>query len=103
MIELKFLADLAKGAKPASQASLAKMLASSLRQEIDLLAMDLYDFAGLQLDQSRPFYGANAPAAVGSSDAQVAAARYLNSRAWTVFGGTNEVQANILASAALGL
>jgi alkylation response protein AidB-like acyl-CoA dehydrogenase len=103
MIELKFLADMAKGHKPASQASLAKMLASSLRQDIDLLAMDLHDFAGLQLESARPFYGANAPAPVGSSEAQVAAARYLNSRAWTIFGGSNEVQANILASAALGL
>lgn len=103
MIELKFLADLAKGTKPSSQASLAKMLASSLRQEIDLLAMDLHDFAGLQLDPARPFYGADAPAPVGSSEAQVSAARYLNSRAWTVFGGTNEIQANILAGAALGL
>lgn len=103
MIELKFLADMAKGAKPATQASLAKMLASSLRQEIDQLAMDLHDFAGLQLDPTRPFYGSNVPGPVGSKEAQVAAARYLNSRAWTVFGGSNEVQANILAGAALGL
>jgi alkylation response protein AidB-like acyl-CoA dehydrogenase len=40
---------------------------------------------------------------VHSLDAQLAAPRYLNSRAWTIFGGSNEVQANIIAKTVLGL
>ena len=40
---------------------------------------------------------------VHSKAAQVAAARYLNSRAWTIFGGTNEVQSTIIARTVLGL
>lgn len=103
MIELKFVADQAKGIKPGPQTSLSKLLASNLRQKIDLLAVDLHDVLGLQLDTARPLYGPDAPAPISTHGAQVAAARYLNSRAWTVFGGTNEVQSNIIAQTVLGL
>ncbi|MFM5930511.1 MAG: acyl-CoA dehydrogenase family protein [Novosphingobium sp.] len=103
MIELRIVADLAKGRTPGPQTSLTKLLASNLRQEIDLLAVDLFGAAGLQLDPSRPLYGDNGPEPIHSADAQVASARYLNSRAWTIFGGSNEVQANIIARSVLGL
>ncbi|MCJ2178728.1 acyl-CoA dehydrogenase family protein [Novosphingobium album (ex Hu et al. 2023)] len=103
MIELKIIADIAKGSKPGPQTSLTKLLASNLRQEIDLLAVDTFGIAGLQLDMTRPLYGDNAPEDIHSKAAQVAAARYLNSRAWTIFGGTNEVQSTIIAKSVLGL
>jgi alkylation response protein AidB-like acyl-CoA dehydrogenase len=103
MIELKIISEIAKGRKPGPQTSLTKMLASTLRQDIDLLAVDLYGPAGLQLETERPLYGDNAPGAVHSRGAQVASARYLNSRAWTIFGGTNEVQSTIIAKSVLGL
>lgn len=103
MIELRILADLAKGRSPGPQTSVTKFLASTLRQDIDLLAVDLYGDAGLQLDTERPFYGDNAPPPLHSRDAQLASPKYLNSRAWTIFGGTNEVQASIIAKTVLGL
>jgi len=103
MIELRIISEIAKGRKPGPQTSLTKLLASNLRQEIDLLAVDLYGLAGLQLDLRRPLYGSDAPEAVHSKGAQLAAPRYLNSRAWTIFGGTNEVQSTIIAKSVLGL
>jgi len=103
MIELKILSEVAKGRAPGPQTSLCKLLASNLRQDVDLLAVDLYGSAGLQLEFARPFYGDNAPTPVHSKAAQVASARYLNSRAWTIFGGTNEVQSSIIARTVLGL
>ncbi|MDF8332658.1 acyl-CoA dehydrogenase family protein [Novosphingobium cyanobacteriorum] len=103
MIELKILSEIAKGRPPGPQTSLCKLLASNLRQEVDLLALDALGPAGLQLESIRPLYGDNAPAPVHGKDAQVAAARYLNSRAWTIFGGTNEVQSSIIAKTVLGL
>jgi alkylation response protein AidB-like acyl-CoA dehydrogenase len=103
MIELKIVAEIAKGSKPGPQTSLTKLIASNLRQEIDLLAVDLFGLAGLQLDMTRPLYGKDAPEPVHSKAAQVAAARYLNGRAWTIFGGTNEVQSTIIAKSVLGL
>lgn len=103
MIELKIISEVAKGRAPGPQTSLCKLLASNLRQDIDLLAVDLHGVAGLQLDAQRPFYGNNAPEPIISRDAQLATARYLNSRAWTIFGGTNEVQATIIARSVLRL
>jgi len=103
MIELKIISEIAKGRPPGPQTSLTKLLASNLRQDIDLLAVDLYGTAGLELETARPLYGADAPPAIHSRAAQLAAPRYLNSRAWTIFGGTNEVQSNIIARSVLGL
>lgn len=103
MTELRILAALSNGDAPGPQTSLTKLIASSLRQEIDLLAVDLYGQAGLELEPTRPLYGEAAPPARRSSGAQAAAPRYLNSRAWTIFGGTNEIQANIIAKTVLGL
>ncbi len=103
VIELRILADIAKGRQPGPQTSLTKLLASNARQEIDLLAVDLYGDAGLQLDTARPVYGDNAAPPIHSPEAQLATPRYLNSRAWTIFGGSNEVQTNIIAKTVLGL
>jgi alkylation response protein AidB-like acyl-CoA dehydrogenase len=103
MIELRIVAELAKHRPPGPQTSLTKFIASTLRQQIDLLAVDLHGPAGLQLEPARPLYGDNAPAPLISREAQLAAPRYLNSRAWTIFGGTNEVQAGIIAKTVLGL
>jgi alkylation response protein AidB-like acyl-CoA dehydrogenase len=103
MIELRILSDISKGRRPGPQTSLVKLLASNLRQDIDLLSVDLYGDAGLQLDTTRPLYGDNAPPPIHSKPAQIAAARYLNSRAWSIFGGTNEIQAGIIAKTVLGL
>lgn len=103
MTELRILAEMAKGLPPGPQTSLCKMVASTLRQEVDGLAMRLYGYAGLALEQQRPLYGNSAPEALTNKEAQVAAPRYLNSRAWTIFGGTNEVQRTIIAKTVLGL
>jgi alkylation response protein AidB-like acyl-CoA dehydrogenase len=101
--ELRILSDIANGRPPGPQTSLTKLIASGLTQQVDALAMDLYGYDGMQLPAARPLYGNTAPAPVGSRDAQMVSARYLNSRAWTIFGGTDEVQKNIIAKTVLGL
>ncbi|AUW58932.1 acyl-CoA dehydrogenase [Sphingobium sp. SCG-1] len=103
MTELRVLAEMAKGLPPGPQTSLSKMVASSLRQQVDALAVRLFGYAGLALEDARPLYGNDSPEPLYSKDAQLAAPRYLNSRAWTIFGGTNEVQRTIIAKTVLGL
>lgn len=101
--ELRILADIAAGRPAGPQSSLTKLIASGLTQRVDQLAVDLFGYEGLQMPLERPLYGNASPAPIGSRDAQMATPRYLNSRAWTIFGGTDEVQKNIIAKTVLGL
>jgi alkylation response protein AidB-like acyl-CoA dehydrogenase len=101
--ELRILAELAKGRAPGPQTSLTKLLGANLGQTVDTLRLDLLGYDALQLPYERPLYGNEAPEPVGSAMAQVAMGRYLNNRAATIFGGSNEVQKNIIAKTVLGL
>jgi len=101
--ELRILAELAKGRSPGPQTSLVKLLGSNIGQEIDTLRLELLGPDALQLPLERPLYGNEAPEPVGSEMAQTAMGRYLNNRAATIFGGSDEVQKNIIAKTVLGL
>jgi alkylation response protein AidB-like acyl-CoA dehydrogenase len=101
--ELRILAELAKGKAPGPQTSLVKMLATNIGQTVDTLQLELLGLDALQLPLERPLYGNEAPEPVGSEAAQVAMGRYLNNRAATIFGGSDEVQKNIIAKTVLGL
>ena len=101
--ELRILDEMAHGRPPGPQTSLVKLVTSNLKQAIGTLAMQLYGNAGLQLERARPLYGPNAPLPVLNRPAQLAAPTYLNNRAWTIFGGTNEVQRTIIVKTVLGL
>jgi alkylation response protein AidB-like acyl-CoA dehydrogenase len=101
--ELRILAELVKGRRPGPQTSLIKLISANLRQSVDQLSVDLFAYDGLQLPLTRPLYGNEAPEAIGSREAQLAMPTYLNGRAWTIFGGSDEVQKTIIAKQVLGL
>lgn len=101
--ELRILAELEKGRPAGPQTSLIKLISSNLRQSIQQLEVDLFGYDGLQLPVSRPLYGNEAPEPIGSREAQLAMPTYLNGRAYTIFGGSNEVQRTIIAKQVLGL
>jgi len=103
MTELRTLIELEAGVPPGPRSLITKLIASEIRQGIDELAVDAFGMAGLQLPIERPFYGPEMPVLVGSPDARIAAARYLNSRAWSIFGGTSEIQLTVIATQAVGL
>ncbi len=101
--ELRILEQLGEGKRPGPQSSIVKLVASDLRRAVDALAMSACGYIGLQLETRRPLYGEQAPTPVYGKSAQVAAPRYLNSQAWAIFGGSNEIQRTIIAKTVLGL
>jgi alkylation response protein AidB-like acyl-CoA dehydrogenase len=101
--ELRIIAELVKGRPAGPQTSLVKLISSNLRQSIQELEVDLFGYDGLQLPVTRPLYGNEAPEPIGSREAQLAMPSYLNGRAYTIFGGSNEVQRTIIAKQVLGL
>jgi len=101
--ELRIVAELSKGRPAGPQTSLVKLVSANLRQAINALEVDLFGYDGLQLPLTRPLYGNEAPEPVGSREAQLAMPTYLNGRAWTIFGGSDEVQKTIIAKQVLGL
>jgi alkylation response protein AidB-like acyl-CoA dehydrogenase len=103
LTELRILAEIAKGRAPGPQTSLVKLLGANIGQQVDTLRLELLGPDALQLPLERPLYGNAAPEPVGSEDAQIAMGRYLNNRAATIFGGSDEVQKNIIAKTVLDL
>ncbi|MEM6681794.1 MAG: acyl-CoA dehydrogenase family protein [Pseudomonadota bacterium] len=101
--ELRILAELAQGRRPGPQTSMIKTIASELRQKVDHLRVNAFGYDGMQLEYSRPLYGNARPIPMGPEDAQIAMPSYLNGRAWSIFGGTSEVQRTIIAKTVLGL
>jgi len=101
--ELRILSEQSQGRRPGPQTSLVKLIAANLRQNIDQLEFKTFGYSGLQLPRERPLYGNESPKPVCSKTAQLAAPRYLNSRAWSIFGGTNEIQLNVIAKTVLNL
>ena len=101
--ELRILAELVRGRPAGPQTSLVKLISSHLRQSMQELEVDMFGYDGLQLPVSRPLYGNEAPEPIGSREAQLAMPTYLNGRAYTIFGGSSEVQRTIIAKQVLGL
>jgi len=101
--ELRIQANLAKGRPAGPATSLTKLIYSNLAQDIQKLTNELFAYNGLQLPYERPLYGNDAPQPVGCEASQISLASFLNGRAATIYGGSDEVQKNIIAKRILGL
>lgn len=103
ILELSVLNDLSSGSFNRGKSSVSKLIGSNLRQKVDTAALKVAGYGGMQLETARPLYGNKAPEPVHNKEAQLAAPTYLNSRAWTIFGGTNEIQKTVIARSILGI
>ncbi|SAL64025.1 acyl-CoA dehydrogenase domain-containing protein [Caballeronia cordobensis] len=93
---LRVLAAVAGGGAPGAESSMLKIRGTEIRQEISSLmrrAMGPY---------AQPFYEEDIE---DDTDAETytAAAHYFNNRKLSIFGGSNEIQKNIVAKMMLGL
>jgi alkylation response protein AidB-like acyl-CoA dehydrogenase len=99
---LQMLAEMAAGGSPGPAVSSLKIRGTELCQRILELTMEAAGYYAMPYQKSL-ILGASEEAPVGPSYAATSAARYFNRRAMSIFGGTNEIQKNIIAKAVLGL
>ncbi|NLY27796.1 MAG: pimeloyl-CoA dehydrogenase large subunit [Alcaligenaceae bacterium] len=99
---LRVIAAVAGGGVPGAESSMLKIRGTQIRQEILSLtrrAMGVYgspfiaDALSAEFDQDP----------VGPAEAATAAAMYFNYRKLSIFGGSNEIQKNIISKMILGL
>ena len=95
--ELRVLASVAAGGAPGAESSLLKIKGTELQQAVQELRMDVAaHYQGLLPNE----FSAEQ---IGNSFASKARVDYMYGRAATIYGGSNEIQKNIIAKAVLGL
>ncbi|MDA0979676.1 MAG: acyl-CoA dehydrogenase family protein, partial [Proteobacteria bacterium] len=97
-METDLQARLARGENPGSNSSLMKNMTSSLGQQIAALRLEAVDYYGIPHNN---LLWLQDQAGVGVEKNQTAIGTYLNNRASSIFGGSQEVQKNIIAKAVL--
>ncbi|WP_417679801.1 acyl-CoA dehydrogenase family protein [Pseudodonghicola sp.] len=94
MMALKVLSDVASGSSPGPASSLLKIRGTEIAQRISELGMEA---AGqYALAAPRPQERGNLPP-LGPREAEMAMSNYLWRRAMSIYGGSNEIQRNIIA------
>jgi alkylation response protein AidB-like acyl-CoA dehydrogenase len=90
------------GSRPGAEASLMKIRGSELRQDIAEALVDALGRAGMAFDPAL-VRGEGAMPPIGPFESTGLVRDHLHGRATTIYGGSNEIQRNIIAKAALGL
>ncbi len=99
---LRMLDAAARAGAPGPESSILKIKGSEIRQEIASLTRRA---VGIDAQAYFPelLQGETTAAAVDSVEALAASSNYFNNRKLSIFGGSNEVQKNIISKALLGL
>jgi alkylation response protein AidB-like acyl-CoA dehydrogenase len=100
--ERRIMAALASGGNPGPMSSMLKTQGTETMQRIEELAVKIAGpYAAVEQPDARA-PGSNV-ARVGPEYALEATARYLNGRAASIYGGSNEIQRTVIARQILGL
>lgn len=102
MMELKLLSDVQAGRNPGPISSVLKLRTTEIFQAITRLGVDIIGNNALVWEPRRPLYGLNEQAVLPDDELAVLPA-YLDGRAHTIFGGTSEIQHEIIAKQMLRL
>jgi acyl-CoA dehydrogenase len=96
------MAQVARGRNPGPAASMLKIQGTETAQQVQELAVELAgDYAAVSQFAARQPGSNEAP--IGPAIALTAVPRYFNGRAASIYGGSNEIQRNIIAKMVLGL
>jgi len=101
MAELKVMSTLSVGQNPGSVSSLLKLRWSEIHQAITRLGVRLLGPDALAWEALRPMHLHDDQAVLGDA-ARAVVPGYLGSRAYTIFGGTSEIQREIIAREVIG-
>lgn len=99
--ELRGLAGVNAGKGPGPESSLLKIKGSEIQQRITELALEAVGHYGAPY--FRGFGEGDNEHPIGPSYAHRAAPTYFNARKTTIYGGSNEIQRNIIAKMVLGI
>jgi alkylation response protein AidB-like acyl-CoA dehydrogenase len=98
--ELRIVAQMARGIDPGPIASMFKIRGTEIFQNITELTHRAIGNYGLAIREHPPSANRFMP---GPDYGHTASEKYLNSRKLSIYGGSNEIQRNIIAKAVLGL
>jgi alkylation response protein AidB-like acyl-CoA dehydrogenase len=101
MNEMMFYSSLKTGDAPGNMASVVKMRGTEVGQKVTELAVEAVGWYGAPFTELRNYDSNIVP--VGGEYVDDVAPRYFNNRKSTIYGGSSEVQRNVLAKAMLGL
>ena len=99
---LRVIAAVAGGGVPGAESSMLKIRGTEIRQELNSLtrrAMGPYALPFIEEALDEGYRGEP----LGPAEARFAAAQYFNNRKLSIFGGSNEIQKNIISKMILGL
>lgn len=102
-LELLGARSMQQGSAPGARGSLTKLLGSELQKDITEVAMQIAGYGGAEMIADRPLGGAGSTRLPAFDLEAVAMPRYLNMRVASIYGGSSEIQREILAKHVLGL
>ncbi|MDP6653991.1 MAG: acyl-CoA dehydrogenase family protein [Gammaproteobacteria bacterium] len=100
--ELRTLAALSVGKAPGPESSILKVVGTELAQQMDELFVDLAGYHCLPFVPEQ-FEDGFQGVKLGPGNSAAAALSYFNNRKLSIFGGSNEIQRNIISKHVLGL
>jgi len=101
--ELRTLASVAAGKAPGPESSILKVAGTELLQAIDVLDMEAAGYYGLPYVRDQFVLDLPDEQRIGDTTQAMTALNYFNNRKQSIFGGSNEIQKNIVAKHVLGL
>lgn len=100
--DLRTLAAVSTGKAPGPESSILKIKGTEIQQAIDELNVEMAGYYGLPFVREQ-FVADYEEIKIGPDQAANSSPRYFNNRKATIYGGSNEIQTNIICKAVLGL